>query len=81
MAPFYAEGRFVDDDYISGMLGGMRVERLVVPFTLDTVWYEQVPGSSSGANALSSGANKNANIDRQERLIQRFVKEKKLPAS
>ena len=74
-AEFYPEGRFVDDDYISGVLSRQGVARLVVPFDVADVWYEQVPASSTSANALSSGANKGLNIDRQERLISRFVRE------
>ena len=74
-AEFYPEGRFVDDDYISGVLSRRGVTRFVVPFDIADVWYEQVPASSTEANALSSGANKGANIDRQERLLSRFVRE------
>ena len=71
----YPEGSFVDDDYISGMLEN--TEKFAVAGTLETA-YAQNPEQATNSNSLSSGENKESNIDRQEKLLTRFVREGKL---
>ena len=76
----FKNGRFVDDDYISGIASTMKVPCFVVPATVDVgfgiVWHQVTE-----ANALSSGTNKHKNIERQFRLISNFKKFGLLPLS
>ncbi len=78
LLPEFPEGRWVDDDYISGIAAKLGVKRLIVPQLEPPVYY-QVPRQSSDANALSSGANKHRNIQRQTALLTNFVKKGYLP--
>lgn len=74
----YPEGRWVDDDYLSGVLSHFGISRWMVPSPPEA-FYWQVPNQATDSNSLSSGANKDRNIDRQERLISAMVQAGVLP--
>ena len=72
----FKNGRFVDDDYISGIASTMKVPCFVVPATVDVgfgiVWHQVTEVMTEL---------KNKNIERQFRLISNFKKFGLLPLS
>jgi hypothetical protein len=74
----FKEGRYVDDDYISGIASVMGVSRILVPAT-DDCGFGVVWTQVTANNALSSGSNKQKNINRQFHVISNFKKLKLLP--
>ena len=64
--------RWVDDDYLSGQAARRNITRFVVPSTPDSCYWN-IRGASTETNALSGGNNKKLNIDRQAKVIKRFV--------
>ena len=68
----FPEGKFVDDDYISGVAASHFVKIYAVPGPMES-FYANTPLQSTEANALSSGSNKETNIQRQSELLTRFV--------
>jgi ABC-type taurine transport system substrate-binding protein len=63
---------WVDDDFISGVASKVGVPRLVVPRSLEADFFN-IEGASTSDNALSSGANKDKNIERQFQTLSYFV--------
>ncbi len=76
----FIEGRYVDDDYISGIASVMGVSRIITP-ACDDCGYGVIWSQVTEANALSSGHNKDKNIDRQFHVISNFQKLNLLPTA
>jgi hypothetical protein len=67
----YPEGSYVDDDYICGV-AGLLGRRAIAVAKGPEVLIAEVPTQSSKENALSSGQNKQPNIERQHQILTRF---------
>ena len=76
----FIEGRYVDDDYISGIASVMGVSRIITP-ACDNCGYGVIWSQVTEANALSSGHNKDKNIERQFHVISNFQKLNLLPTA
>eukprot|EP00658_Telonema_sp_P-2_P041537 TRINITY_DN29726_c0_g1_i2.p1 TRINITY_DN29726_c0_g1~~TRINITY_DN29726_c0_g1_i2.p1 ORF type:complete len:274 (+),score=65.53 TRINITY_DN29726_c0_g1_i2:110-931(+) len=64
---------WVDDDFIGGVAGVQKVNKMAVPYSLEAGFYN-IPEVANTVG-LSSGNNKYKNMDRQQKTLEYFVEQ------